>query len=63
MERTLKDSYTVGVDDVTGCAVIIRNNREILGKLDRELSVKFAQDIIEWMPRAMRPIEKDAVVS
>jgi hypothetical protein len=63
MERTLKDSYTVGVDDVTGCAVIIRNNREVLGKLDRDQSVRFSQDIIDWMPPLMRPVEKNVAIS
>lgn len=59
MERTLKDTFTIGVDDVTGRAVIIRCNREVIGGLTREQSVAFAQDIIEWIPPAMRPVEKD----
>jgi hypothetical protein len=47
MERTRPDTFTIGVDDVTGRAVIIRCNREIIGSLSREQSVQFAQDIIE----------------
>ena len=48
------ESFTVGVDDATGRAVIIRNNREVIGGLSREQSISFAQDIIDWMPPFMR---------
>lgn len=48
------ESFTVGVDDNSGRAVIIRNNREVIGNLSREESIKFAQDIIEWIPAFMR---------
>lgn len=51
------ESFTVGVDDVTGRAVIIRNNREVIGSLDREHSISFARDIIDWMPAFMRRSE------
>lgn len=63
MERTLKDTFTLGVDDATGRAVIIRNSREVIGGLDRGQSVSFAQDVIEWMPRALRPVETDKGLS
>ena len=61
MQRTLGESFTVGVDDATGRVVIIRNNREIIGALGREDSVKFAQDVIEWIPAFMRAKEETVV--
>lgn len=61
MDRTLKDTFTVGVDDSTGRALIIRNNREILGGLTREASIQFAQDVIGWIPQFMRAKEPEAV--
>lgn len=59
MERTLKDTYSVALDDVTGRVVIIRCNREVIGNLIREQSVAFAQDIIDWVPIAMRPAKPE----
>lgn len=52
------ETFTVGVDDVTGRAVMIRNNREVIGGLTREQSITFAQDIIEWTPAFMRASKK-----
>lgn len=63
MERTLKETYTVATDDVTGRVVIITNGHKVIGALSREVSVKFAHDIIDWVPPVMRPVEKDKVVS
>jgi len=54
MERTLKDTYSVATDDVTGRVCIIRCNREVIGALTREESLSFAQNIIDWLPPAMR---------
>ena len=56
MKRTHGESFTVGLDDNSGRVVIIRRNQEIIGNLSREDSVRFAQDIIEWMPSFMRPV-------
>lgn len=58
MERTLKDTYSVATDDVTGRLVIIRCNREVIGALSREESIAFAQNIIDWIPQAMRSAPK-----
>jgi hypothetical protein len=55
MKRTHGESFTVGLDDNSGRVVIIRNNREVIGSLSRDDSVKFGQDIIEWIPQFMRP--------
>jgi len=57
MKRTHGESFTVGVDDLTGRVVIIRCNREVIGSLSRQDSVRFSQDVIEWMPPALRPVE------
>ena len=63
MERTLKDTFTVATDDVTGRVVILTNGQKVIGALSREMSVQFARDIIDWVPPAMRPVGKDAKVS
>lgn len=63
MERTMKDTFTVAVDDNSGRIVILTNGAKVLGALTREQSVRIAQDIIDWMPPMMRPVEQDATVS
>lgn len=55
MERTLKDTYTVAVDDNSGRIVILTNGAKVVGALTREQSVHIAQNIIDWMPPLMRP--------
>lgn len=55
------ESFTVGVDDNTGRVVIIRNNREVIGNLSREDSIKFSQDVIEWQPAFMRAKPSEVV--
>lgn len=56
MKRTHGESFTVGLDDNSGRVVIIRRNQEIIGNLSRDDSVRFAQDIIDWIPGFMRPV-------
>jgi hypothetical protein len=63
MERTLRETYTVATDDVTGRVVIVTNGQKVIGALTREASVAFAQDIIDWIPPMMRPVEKDPAIS
>lgn len=55
MDRTLKDTYTVAVDDNSGRLVILTNGAKVIGALSRESSVRVSQDIIDWMPPLMRP--------
>lgn len=55
MERTLKDTYTVAVDDNSGRLVILTNGSKVIGALSRESSVGVSQDIIDWIPPLMRP--------
>lgn len=57
MERTGQDTYTVATDDNTGRVVIVTNSAKVIGALSREDSVKFAQDVIEWIPPFMRAKE------
>lgn len=61
-DRTLKDIFSVALDDVTGRVCIIRCNREIIGALSREESLAFANDINSWVPQSMRPAPAQGIV-
>jgi hypothetical protein len=50
-------AYSVAMSKDTGCIVMVRTNGQqatVMGSLDRETSLKFCKELLEWMPEAIR---------
>ena len=57
--KTPKPTFSVALSQETGCSVMVRGNGEkmtVMGSLDREASLKFAEDVSHWMPDAAREV-------
>jgi hypothetical protein len=62
-------SYSVAMSTETGCLVMVQivpgkngsTNLKVMGSLDRDASVKLAQELVDWVaeiPRVIAPREK-----
>jgi hypothetical protein len=54
-KKAKKPTYSVAMSTETGCIVMTRTNGQrvtIIGSLTRESSMKFADELLEWVPEA-----------
>ncbi len=52
-----KPEYSVAMSQDTGCIVMVEKRGDkvkVMGSLTHEDSLKFANDVLKWMPEALR---------
>lgn len=50
-------AYSCAMSKQDGCIVMLRTNGEkitVIGSLTRDMSVKFADELLQWMPEALK---------
>lgn len=60
-EFTGRPSYSVAMSQETGCIVMVKTlgtQVSVMGSLDREQSVKFAKELIDWSATIGLAVEK-----
>ena len=63
-EFTGRPSYSVAMSQDTGCIVMVKTNGKdvtVMGSLTRDMSLKFADSIQQWMPEALKREPEPAV--
>jgi hypothetical protein len=56
-EFTGRASYSVAMSKDTGCIVMVKtqgSQTSVMGSLDRDMSMKFADELLRWMPEALK---------
>ena len=56
-EFTGRPAYSVAMSQEDGCIVMVKTNGKqvtIMGSLTRDMSLKFADSIQQWMPEALK---------
>jgi hypothetical protein len=66
MKKTVfdKPAYSVAMSQETGCIVMVKTEGRkvsVIGSLDRAMSMKFADGVLQWMPEALRAQLEPAV--
>lgn len=57
MTKRSKPHYSVAMSKDTGCIVMVRTNGKVIsvmGSLDRDQSLSFVKEILEWSARTIK---------
>ena len=63
-EFTGRPAYSVAMSQEDGCIVMVKTNGKqvtIMGSLTRDMSLKFADSVLQWMPEALKRTPEPAV--